>query len=156
MTDSSLAALTRRARFYSEAVAAEQWKRDHNEAEGCYRLEMHLALGLRLFDLFEECEREWKEGVASGDIKPTKKDIELINGLWERWNAPCEHVEQIVEHFEKLGYEVDRADDFRFCCAIADRRDPSDLCDVAEIRVALDDPKTFSHDEVKRRLGLDA
>ena len=144
--------LEKRTRNY----AAEQWLKDHEEANACVTTEKRLAYRIWLYHAVSAWEKFWVDRVATGRWPYREDEARLILGVWEWWQKPCGAAKQSIEYFRARRYDVGPADEFLTCCDEISSRDVmEDLQDIAEISEALKDTTRISHANLKKTIGLD-
>ena len=105
-----------RVRDYAEE---EPWKKDHKDAMACVNLERFVAYGIWLFYELHRHEETWRASVARGVIPYSEDAQKEMVELVQLWLKPCECIEQGIQYFTKLGYDVSPAAKFREVCAEA-------------------------------------
>ena len=122
------------------ARRASGWKAQHIEAQACFDLEEHLALGVSLFDLLRDGEDTWHRRVLEGKIAYNPRHHEGWRRVIGLWAQPCEGLERAVGAFEKRGFAVEGAEEFRRRCDEARWRlaDPGELFNHPEFDVLRD------------------
>ena len=98
---------------YSEN--ADAWKPDHNLAMACGRFEELLRSGIGSLREIAEYHQAWQEQVLSGQHAP---DLPMDQAIWDmyaRWLRACQNVRRELRFFERQGFTVDHAAEFRDC-----------------------------------------
>ncbi len=98
---------------YSEN--AEAWKPDRDLAMARRQLEDLLLAGIRSLHEITAYHHTWQEQVLSGQQKP---DLAMDQAIWDMyawWLRPCTRVKWELRFFERQGFTVDHAAEFRDC-----------------------------------------
>lgn len=96
--------------------AIESWKALHDEASTCIDFEELLALGNSAFELIDRWDVIWHQKVHAGSIPYDAEHEQEILNLYKLWMAPSEYVLQEIGRFERNGYELVGAKEFRKRC----------------------------------------
>ena len=98
---------------YSEN--AEAWKPDHDLAMACGQLEDLLLAGIRSLHEIAVYHQGWQKQVLSGQQNP---DLAMDQAVWDMyawWLRPCTRVKRELRFFERQGFTVEHAAEFRDC-----------------------------------------
>lgn len=101
----------RRIASYREDV--ESWKIDHEFAMRCVDFEILLQHGLFVYDLINQIDEAIRAASRKGMIEFTRDIQDSVSALYRWWLEPCDAVLQLLVRFERQGYEVDHASEFR-------------------------------------------
>ena len=96
---------------YSETV--ESWQPDHDLAMACLAFEELLRAGIDSLSKIRSSHGEWQHAVMTCTAPP---NLSVDQGIWDMyawWNRPCRRVSRELRFFEKQGFEVKHADEFR-------------------------------------------
>jgi len=93
------------------------WQLDHCRAMECHDLDDWLAFGLSLLSGIRTIDRQYHDRVQQGRSELDRTVVEAIQGLYEIWFSPCNHLIQAIEQFEREGYVVDNSAAFREACS---------------------------------------
>lgn len=95
--------------------ASEQWKQDHTQAMACYTFEDLLERGVLVYRVIVNADEHWRADVAAGR-KPYEKSVdEALREAFQFWLRPYAFIADRLEYFEKSGFEVKHAREFRSC-----------------------------------------
>lgn len=89
---------------------------DHETAMECLDFEGFLAFGLSLVRFVDRFDLAWQSKVRKGLIPPQKEIEDLVDAMYKAWMHPCDRVMKRIEEFEKEGFQVSGAEDFRLAC----------------------------------------
>ena len=98
---------------YSEN--AETWKPDHDLAMACGQLEDLLLAGIESLRGILTCHQGWQEQVLSSQQEP---DLAMDKAIWDMyawWLRPCTRIKRELRFFERQGFTVEHAAEFRAC-----------------------------------------
>ncbi len=98
---------------YSGAVSDESWKKDHEEAMGCFHLEAYISQGIHIFEMILDMDTRWQNLVFFKKVQDSTEVADAIRTMFSAWTRPCPWVEQRTREFEALGYRVEGAEAFR-------------------------------------------
>ena len=108
---------TRRVDLYRSEV--DQWKQDHEEAMACLSFEQTLQLGVSLYDFLISLDEEIRSRMLSGQMQQDAGLLKAVKALFGAWLLPCPRVEERLRKFERKGYTMKLASEFRSRCAEA-------------------------------------
>lgn len=97
-------------------VVSESWRDDHEVAMACYRFQDILQRGIMLFDLLVRVDECWRKLVSDGKVSCDPNVPQILKKLLARWSEPCPEALRRLEVFERNGFEVAFAEEFRSRC----------------------------------------
>lgn len=115
--DSALRSATARLRIYRDDV--QQWKTDHHEAMECLSFEATLKHGVELYDFLIWLDEQVRHHMLKHPTEGDASILAALKKLFTLWLEPCEDVENHLRRFERKGFTVKFAKDFRVRCAEA-------------------------------------
>ena len=98
---------------YSEN--AEAWKPDHDLAMACGQLEDLLLAGIRSLHEITVYHQGWQKQVLSGQQNPGLAMDQAVWDMYAWWLRPCTRVKRELRFFERQGFTVEHAAEFREC-----------------------------------------
>jgi hypothetical protein len=109
--------MTNAIAFLNDQIESDEiWKSDHKRAMQCADLGDKIKVGLSFFSLFRGTDELWSRGVQSGAL-PFDADVaKALYGAYRWWLIPCDEVLDATNQFEKEGYTVAGAPEFRAAC----------------------------------------
>lgn len=102
-----------RLRLFEKQVDQEPWKTAHVEAMRCLAFQDALAFGIALYDLVIDLDDAIRGAVLRREVPHDPKYDVAVRKFFRWWLKPCGHVERDLLAFEKQGFVVDHADEFR-------------------------------------------
>jgi hypothetical protein len=96
---------------YSEN--AEAWKPDHNLAMACGHFEDLLLKGIQSLGEIVAYHQSWQQQVLSGQQEPNLSMDQAIWDMYAWWLRPCKRVKRELRFFERQGFTVEHAAEFR-------------------------------------------
>ena len=94
---------------YSEN--AETWKPDHDLAMACVHFEDLLLKGIQSLGEIVAYHQTWQ--VLSGQVEPNLSMDQAIWDMYAWWLRPCKRVKRELRFFERQGFTVEHAAEFR-------------------------------------------
>jgi hypothetical protein len=92
---------------------SEAWKDDHDLATACFELEELVATGIDAVDAINRADEWLRSRVASGKAKYDAIQDARIDALYQQWMHGSDRVIALLDQFEKKGFEVRGAEQFR-------------------------------------------
>ena len=94
---------------------AEAWKPDHDLAMACGQLEDLLLAGIESLREISAYHHGWQDQVLSGEQEPNLAMDQAIWDMYAWWLRPCSRVKRELRFFERQGFTVEHAAEFRDC-----------------------------------------
>ncbi len=109
------------ARFLEKQLAIyeeqpEEWKGKHDAALRCLDFETLLSFAISLAEQIHRFDESWRLMLYKGLVTANERINEVIDGSYRRWLKPRDRLLQRLEQFEKEGFEVRGAAEFRSTC----------------------------------------
>jgi hypothetical protein len=99
--------------FEKEIDGLEGWKREHNQAMECFRLEDSLKLGILIYDSLAAIDHYVRNEFLSGAIPFDPEYEDSIRTLFEYWLRPGQKLEKEISALKEIGFVVEGEDKFR-------------------------------------------
>ena len=96
---------------YSEN--AETWKPDHDLAMACVHFEDLLLKGIQSLGESVAYHQTWQQQGLSGQVEPNLSMDQAIWDMYAWWLRPCKRVKRELRFFERQGFTVEHAAEFR-------------------------------------------
>jgi hypothetical protein len=96
---------------FRESADKAEWQVAHAEAMACRYLEQLIVLGMNLYRAQEELVLLWKS-----KRDPDMARVRELEAVWRAMGAAFDVLLRSIRAAEKLGYRVERADEFRAIC----------------------------------------
>ena len=96
---------------YSEN--AETWKPDHDLAMACVHFEDLLLKGIQSLGEIVAYHQTCQQQVLSGQVEPNLSMDQAIWDMYAWWLRPCKRVKRELRFFERQGFTVEHAAEFR-------------------------------------------
>ena len=96
---------------YSEN--AETWEPDHDLAMACGHFEDLLLKGILSLGEIVAYHQSWQQQVLSGQQEPNLSMDQAIWDMYAWWLRPCKRVKRELRFFERQGFTVEHAAEFR-------------------------------------------
>ncbi len=100
------------SRYERKAGKMEQWKKEHDDAMKCFRLEEVLAFGLSIYHFINQVDENWRIKVHRNLVSYDAGMENAIADLYRWWLKPCGHLLSQIEAFERNGFDVTGAKEF--------------------------------------------
>ena len=100
-----------------ERYRDESWKLDHDRAMECHAFEDWLEYGLALLGLIRRIDQRYRDRLRSGEATISHEFVESIQHLYETWYSPCGKLLEMLAQFEREGFAIANAQEFREACA---------------------------------------
>ncbi|WP_145257525.1 hypothetical protein [Planctomycetes bacterium Pan216] len=91
----------------------ENWKVAHKEVTKVWKLEDFLFEGVYIFKMVNDFDMYYRERVITGKEEFDPGMIDGYKHVIGRWLQIANHLENLVLQFERSGFEVSRAEEFR-------------------------------------------
>ena len=97
------------------AAVEEPWKAAYSEAERCHFFELALGSALHLYSSLREMNRSWREAVYRAAEPPNADRDGFLREYYRRWLNLADTLLKPLSDFERLGYQLEPAIEFRSC-----------------------------------------
>lgn len=89
----------------------DRWRHEHDAAMKCRDFELLLKLGLDVYETLRRIDAEISAAVFRGER--VQADLEFVDLVYRLWLAPSAEVERRLEEFERSGFRVEFAAEYR-------------------------------------------
>ncbi len=96
---------------------AKGWNLDQSQA---YTFEALLQRGILCFDMVTKLDEDWRAAVLKEPTEYTKEMSDRLRNLYRIWSRPCPSVLERLTQFERAGFTVKCAEEFRSRCREAE------------------------------------
>lgn len=95
------------------ADQSERWKQDHQQAMACCTFEEVLSKGVLVFDMITSADERWRAAVCAERTTYDPQVDEAVRAAYQAWLSPCEAILKDLDYFERTGFFVEHAKQFR-------------------------------------------
>src|SRR5438552_3283842 len=96
-----------------ERYRDESWKLNYVRAMESQAFEDWLEYGLALLAFIRRLDQRYRERVQAGTLPMSHDIAEGIHRLYETWYSPCGKLVELLAQFEREGFVIANAGEFR-------------------------------------------